>query len=161
MDDAVGLPKGPASQDDMCKVNGPASATLLGWRWEMGIWAEGGAPCYEIAAFAYGDLKIQAFGENCGFGLIACAAAGIPFLGIAWLGLLGGTALGLGDAFCCRTRFLGLGQRDGWRWAEIHPHAALWAGSCAQNDQRGANRSVRLSASKESKLRLEHAKQRF
>ncbi len=90
-----------------------ASATLLGWRWEMGILAEGGGPGYGISAFAYGDLKIQAFRENLGFGLIACGGVGIPFLGIAWLGLLGGIALGLGIAFCCRTGFWGLGQRDG------------------------------------------------
>ncbi len=62
-----------------------ASATLWGWRWEMGILAEGGAPGCGILAFAYGDLKIQAFCENCGFGLIACGGVGIPFLGIAWL----------------------------------------------------------------------------
>lgn len=49
-----------------------ASATLWGWRWDMGILAEGGGPGYGILAFAYGDLKIQAFCENCGFGLIVC-----------------------------------------------------------------------------------------
>ncbi len=90
-----------------------ASATLLGWRWEMGILAEGGAPGCEISAFAYGDLKIQALFQNCSFGLIGCAAEGIPFWGIALRGRIGGTVLGLGDAFCCLTGFLGLGQRDG------------------------------------------------
>ncbi len=90
-----------------------ASATLCGWRWDMGILAEGGAPGCEISAFAYGNLKIQAFGENCGFGLIACAAEGIPFWGIVWRGRLGGTAVGLGDAFCCRIGFWDWGQRDG------------------------------------------------
>ena len=92
-----------------------ASATLWGWRWDMGILAEGGGPGYGILAFAYGDLKIQAFCENCGFGLIACGGVGIPFWGIVWLGRLGGIASGLGDAFGCRTGFWDLGQRDGWR----------------------------------------------
>ena len=49
-----------------------ASATLCGWLCTMGILAEGGGPGYGISAFAYGDLKIQAFCENCGFGLIVC-----------------------------------------------------------------------------------------
>ncbi len=117
-----------------------ASETLLGWYWEMGILAEGGGPGFGISAFAYGDLKIQAFCENCGFGFIACAAAGIPFWGIAWLGRLGGTALGLGDAFGCRTGFWGLGQRDVWRWA---------------------GGSVRLSVRLESTLRVGHVGLRF
>ncbi len=59
-----------------------ASATLWSWRWEMGILAEGGALGYGIAAFANGDLKIQALFQNCGFGLIACGGVGIPFWGI-------------------------------------------------------------------------------
>jgi hypothetical protein len=62
----------------------------------MGILAEGGGPGCEISAFVYGDLKIQAFRENLGFGLIACGGVGIPFWGIVWLGRLGGSALGLG-----------------------------------------------------------------
>ncbi len=81
----------------------------------MGILAEGGGPGFGILAFAYGDLKIQALSEIVVFGLIACGGGGgIPFWGIVWMGRLGGTALGLGDAFGCRTGFLGLGQRDGW-----------------------------------------------
>ncbi len=117
----------------------------------MGILAEGGGPGYGILAFAYGDLKIQAFRENCGFGLIAFGGVGIPFWGIVLKGRLGGTVLGLGIAFGCRTGFWGLGQRGVLRCGEIHPHAALWAGSCALNDKRGCAlnddrlRAVRLA----------------
>ena len=106
----------------------------------MGILAEGGGPGYGILAFAYGDLKIQAFRENLGFGLIGCGGAGIAFWGIAWLGRLGGIALGLGIAFGCRTGFLGLAQRDGWRWA---------------------GGSVRLSVRLESMLRMGHEARQF
>ena len=126
------LPKGLPAADDR--------GWVFGWRWEMGIMAEGCTPGNGIWAFAYGDLKIQAFRENLGLGLIAGGGVGIPFLGIAWLGLLGVTALGLGDAFGCRTGFWGLGQRDVWRWA------------CG---------SVRLSVRLESTLRVGHVGLRF
>ncbi len=74
-----GLPKGPPAADDR--------GWVFVWRlrrfWvgvgTWGILAEGGAPGYGISAFAYGDLKIQAFCENCGFGLIACGGVGLPF----------------------------------------------------------------------------------
>ena len=109
-----GLPKDPPAADDnyWCCLG---VCDAWAWRWEMGILAEGGGPGYGILAFAYGDLKIQAFCENCGFGLIACGGVGLPFWGIAWLGRLGGIALGLGDAFCRRIGFWDWGQRDGWR----------------------------------------------
>jgi hypothetical protein len=103
------LPKGPPAADDMhwCCV-GVCDAWR--WSWKMGILAECGAPGYEISAFAYGDLKIHAFFQDCGFGLIACAMGEIPFWGIAWLGLLRGTALGpcrvvgIGDAWDLGSR---------------------------------------------------------